>query len=120
MSSKYDYQQKETSQVAFALGVFVVASAGAFAAMLFAPKSVIAVREQLKDEAGKQQDKFKHLWGQTKTKAALSIEEGKEKFNQFASQTTDRFQQYSIKAKGTIEAFTDRTRFTSDDFDRGY
>jgi gas vesicle protein len=118
MSSKYDY--KRGSGGGFALGLFVGATLGALAALLFAPKSGNETRQQLKDLADQQKDKLKNQWEETKLKAAIAVDDAKEKLNTVADQAKEAVDVYADKAKGSVDQLADGTKASVDKFQKRY
>lgn len=120
MRSRHDYDEKENSDGGFVLGLLVGATIGAVTAMLFAPKSGVETRQQIKDLADQQKDKLRSQWEETKLKAAIAVEEGKEKLNTVAEQTKEAVDTYADKAKDTVNHLADGTKATVDKFQKRY
>jgi gas vesicle protein len=120
MSSNFDYDQREDSNDGFALGLLVGAAIGVVGAMLFAPKSGVETRQQLKDLADQQKDKLKNQWEETKAKAADVAGAAKEKLNSIAGQTKDSVDGYADKAHDIVDDLAGETKSATDKFQDRY
>lgn len=120
MSWKNNYEERDDSNGGFVLGLFVGATIGALAAILFAPKAGQETRQQLKDLANQQKDKLRNQWEDTKINAAIAVDQAKEKLNTVADQTKEAVDTYADKAKGTVDHLADGTKATVDKFQKRY
>jgi len=117
MRSKYEDEENEESESpGFAKGLFIGAALGAFAALLFAPKSGKETRQQLKDLADQQRESLQNGWEETKEKAGDIVSGARDKVDSVARQASGSVDHYAERAVDKVIQLAEDAKSTVDVF----
>ena len=106
MKAKYgnvDLNSQGSHNEGLITGLLLGAAIGACAAILLAPKSGKAMREKIKDLAGKKANHLDKQWENAKDKAGQAADDAKDALDSAADNTGSKIKDLANKAENEIE-----------------